>query len=176
MAITLNLAYKFPQRTWGRSLVKTVTFSDEELQQMRDRLNAMNAENDALKRQLVDAGNKSPEIRVEKLFVASPYLITFPIGKSVLSKDARVNLNFHAKNIKNNSKVVYTIIGYADKGTGSKALNERLSKERAEAVYECLVKEFEVQASQLKVEYEGGVDNMFYDDPRLSRAVITEMK
>ena len=76
----------------------------------------------------------------------------------------------------NNRKVVYTIIGYADKGTGSRVRNERLSKARAEAVYDCLVNEFGVPVSILKVTYEGGVDNMFYDDPRLSRAVITEAK
>ena len=71
---------------------------------------------------------------------------------------------------------MYTIIGYADKGTGSKTRNERLSKARAEAVYDCLVKEFGVPEATLNVAYEGGVDNMFYDDPRLSRAVITEAK
>lgn len=68
---------------------------------------------------------------------------------------------------------VYTITGYADAGTGSKKGNEKLSKARAEAVYDCLVKEFGVNKSQLKIDYKGGVENMFYDDPRLSRAVIT---
>ena len=57
---------------------------------------------------------------------------------------------------------------------GSKKLNERLSKARAEAVYNCLVEEFGVNKSQLKVDYKGGVENMFYDDPRMSRAVITK--
>lgn len=94
-----------------------------------------------------------------------------------MSNEARVNLGFLAKVMKeNNRKVVYTIIGYADKGTGSPKFNERLSKARAEAVYECLVEEFEVPAEILEVTHEGGVDNMFYDDPRLSRAVITEAK
>ncbi len=48
-----------------------------------------------------------------------------------------------------------------------------LSKARAEAVYECLVEEFGINKAQLKIDYKGGVENMFYDDPRLSRAVIT---
>lgn len=74
---------------------------------------------------------------------------------------------------KSDANTVYTITGYADKGTGSKKINERLSKERAQAVYDCLVKEFGVSESQLRIDYKGGVDNMFYDDPRLSRAVIT---
>ena len=177
LAITLGLTYKFPLRSWGRSTTRMVMFSDEELQQMRNKLNAMSADNQRLKEQLAAAGNKTPEKVVEKSWVAAPHLVTFQIGESRLSNEARVNLGFLAKVMKeNNRKVVYTIIGYADKGTGSKTRNERLSKARAEAVYDCLVKEFGVPEATLNVAYEGGVDNMFYDDPRLSRAVITEAK
>ena len=60
-----------------------------------------------------------------------------------------------------------------DAVTGNKEINDRLSKARAEAVYDCLVNEFGVNPNQLRVDYKGGVDNMFYDDPALSRAVIT---
>ena len=89
-------------------------------------------------------------------------------------KDARANLGLLAEPIKASDPIaVYTITGYADAGTGSKKTNERLSKKRAEAVYDCLVNEYGVSESQLKIDYKGGVDNMFYDDPRLSRAVIT---
>ncbi|MEG1006958.1 MAG: OmpA family protein, partial [Bacteroides sp.] len=69
---------------------------------------------------------------------------------------------------------VFTIVGYADNKTGSDAINMRLSKERAEAVRDTLVKEFGVNPSQLRIEYKGGVDNMFYDDAALSRAVIVD--
>ena len=64
------------------------------------------------------------------------------------------------------------VIGYADAGTGSKGLNMKLSEKRAQVVYDCLVNEFGVKASQLQMDYKGGVENMFYDDPRLSRSVI----
>ena len=75
-----------------------------------------------------------------------------------------------------NNDVVYTVSGYADEATGNKSINERLSKERAEAVYNCLVKEYGVDAKQLEVRYYGGVNNMFYNDPRLSRATIISVK
>ena len=184
LAITLGLTYKFPLRSWGRSTTKTVTFSDEELQQMKDRLRDMGKENQWLKDRLVEAGNKMPETgsvtsdtRDERNWVAVPCLVTFRIGRSELSNEARVNLGFLAEVIKkNNRKAVYTITGYADKGTGSPEFNERLSRSRAQAVYDCLVNEFKVPAEYLKVNHEGGVENMFYDDPRLSRAVITKAK
>lgn len=176
LSVTLGVTYKFPRRTWGRSTVKTITFSDEELRLMREQLNAMNAENNRLKDELVEAANKAPERVVETNILAAPYLVTFKISKSLLSNEARVNLGFQAKLMKENKDAVYTIIGYCDKGTGTKEFNLRLSKARAEAVFNCLVQEFGVPASQLRMTHEGGVDNMYYDDPRVSRAVITVIK
>ena len=104
--------------------------------------------------------------------VSSPYYVVFEIAKSELSKESKSNLAILAEIIKTNN-LHYTITGYADEGTGTESINQRLSRERAQAVYDCLVNEYNVPASMLKVEYKGGVGNMFYDDPSLSRAVIT---
>ena len=176
LSVTVGVTYKFPGRTWGRSTVKTITFSDEELRLMREQLKAMNDENNRLKNELVETSNKVTERVVETNILSAPYLVTFQISRYALSNEARVNIGFQAKIMKENKNAVYTIIGYADKGTGTKEFNQFLSKSRAEAVYNCLVNEFGVPASQLKITYEGGVDNMFYDDPRVSRAVITVIK
>ncbi|MCS2863932.1 OmpA family protein [Bacteroides thetaiotaomicron] len=143
---------------------------------MREQLKAMNDENNRLKNELVETSNKVTERVVETNILSAPYLVTFQISRYALSNEARVNIGFQAKIMKENKNAVYTIIGYADKGTGTKEFNQFLSKSRAEAVYNCLVNEFGVPASQLKITYEGGVDNMFYDDPRVSRAVITVIK
>ena len=106
--------------------------------------------------------------------IAAANLVTFKINKTKLSNEARADLGLLAEIIKSGDpETVYTITGYADAGTGSSKGNERLSKERAENVYNCLVKEFGVSEKQLRIDYKGGVDNMFYNDPRLSRAVIT---
>ena len=176
LSVTVGVTYKFPRRTWGRSTVKTITFSDEELRLMREQLKAMNDENNRLKNELVETSNKVTERVVETNILSAPYLVTFQISRYALSNEARVNIGFQAKIMKENKNAVYTIIGYADKGTGTKEFNQFLSKSRAEAVYNCLVNEFGVPASQLKITYEGGVDYMFYDDPRVSRAVITVIK
>ncbi len=139
---------------------------------MREQLNRVSEENARLKKALAQ-GEKDKAQGIVKL-IASGRLVVFQIGKSKLSNEARVNLGMLAEVIKQgDASTTYTITGYADKGTGSKAVNQRLSKARAEAVYNCLVKEFGVNKSQLKIDYKGGVENMFYDDPRMSRAVIT---
>ena len=170
LTAALGLTYKFKQRGWSKS--KTVTRIDNAaINDMRARLAESNAENERLKQALADEQAKEKTV-VNKVTPAN--LIIFQIGKSKLSKEARANLGLMAEAIKGaDPKAVYTITGYSDAATGGKKRNEQLSKERAEAVYKCLVEEFGVSESQLRIDYKGGVENMFYDDPRLSRAVIT---
>ena len=172
LSATLGLSYKFKQRGWDRS--KTVYRYDYgDLESMRQKLNDMSAENERLKQAIADGDRQRAQTHARK--IASANLVTFKINKSSLSNEARVNLGMMAEIIKSGDPdAVYVVTGYADAGTGSKKGNERLSKERAERVYNCLVKEFGVSEKQLRIDYKGGVDNMFYNDPRLSRAVITK--
>ena len=171
LTATVGLTYKFKKRGWDKA--KTVVRIDNRaINALRQQLADAEAENDRLKRALAEGNRQKAKEIVTK---ASANLVTFQIGKATLSNEARANLSLMAEAIKSGDKsVVYTITGYADAGTGSKRINERLSKRRAEAVFNCLVKEFGVSESQLRVDHKGGVDNMFYDDPRLSRAVITK--
>lgn len=171
LSATVGLTYKFKKRGWDKA--KTVVRIDNRaINALRQQLADAEAENDRLKRALAEGNRQKAKEIVTK---ASANLVTFQIGKATLSNEARANLSLLAEAIKaGDGNVVYTITGYADAGTGSKRINERLSKRRAEAVRDCLVKEFGVSESQLRVDHKGGVDNMFYDDPRLSRAVITK--
>lgn len=174
LTASLGLTYKFSPRGWnrGKNVIRTV-YNTAEIKAMQEKLRQMSEENARLQDALAK-GNKEEAQTIVKQ-IASSNLVVFPIGKSTLSNEARVNLGMLAEVIKKGDPhSVYTITGYADEGTGSEELNRELSKERADAVYDCLVKEFGISQSQLRIDYKGGVDNMFYDDPRLSRAVITQ--
>lgn len=175
LTAALGLKYKFNKRNWDKPKTMVVKYDEGQLNALRDKVNALASDNEALRKQLAEAGDKTvTNVVTEKNVIVAPILLTFPINKSTISNEMRVNLGFLAKVIKDgNAKVTYRVTGYADKGTGSSRTNERLSKARAQAVYNVLVREFEVPTSQVQVSHEGGVDNMFYDDPRLSRAVIT---
>ena len=164
---TVGLTYRFKQRGWGRS--KTIIRTRDrqrELKAMQDKLNDMQA-------QL--AKRERDSITVVRTLAAANFVI-FKIDTWDLTNEARVQLGLFAETIKKaDPNVVYIITGYADKGTGSVERNILLSKNRARVVYECLVNEFGVPKKQLRVDHKGGVDNMFYNDPRLSRAVITRV-
>lgn len=178
LGATLGIAYKFKERGWQKPKTTIITYDDAELLALRDKVSVLEKDNDALNKQLADA--KTPaitDLKLERSILAAPILVTFPINSSMVSNEARVNLGYFAEAIKKgHAAVVYKITGYADKGTGTPAVNQRLSRKRAEAIYNVLAKEFGISTAQLELAYEGGVDNLFYDDPRLSRAVITIAK
>ncbi|MEN5058395.1 OmpA family protein [Sphingobacterium kitahiroshimense] len=179
MVTTLvGLAYKFNKNTWEQPKTVVIKYNEEVLNKLRDQVSKLSEDNDALRQQLASSSMQTiTDVKVEEKILAAPILVTFPIGKSTVSNDIRVNLGFFAKVIKSGSStIVYKVTGYADKGTGTDKTNERLSKERAQAIYNVLVHEFDVNPSQLEVDHKGGVVNEYYNDPRLSRAVITIAK
>ncbi len=103
--------------------------------------------------------------------------INFIVDRWDISKKELVNINAVADLIKSTPKTKYLVCGYADKQTATPAHNLMLSENRANAVYDALVKEFGVDPNQLIKDYKGGVDYMFYNMKELSRCVmITSIK
>ena len=178
LSATVGITYKFPHRGWKKCI--TGKYSDADFNRLNEKINAIQKENSMLRSQIAvnsngsnnsnNSPNPQPEVVVRT--VVAPMLVAFKLNSSTLSDDARVNLGFLAETIKKKSESVYVITGYADKDTGSKTLNEALSKARATAVYNCLTKEFGIFSSQLRTDYKGGVNNMYYNNPALSRATI----
>lgn len=179
LTATIGLSYKFKPRGWAQSKnrtvyetkTKTVTVVDEEA------LEAALKKNQELEEQLANAKAQTKTEVVESLL--SPELfIRFPFNKSTLSGEARVTLTNLANllNALDDVNVVYKISGYADQQTGSEKSNLKLSQARAQAVYDYLVNELGVAPEKLEIEAVGGVDTMYYNDNRLSRAVILTIK
>lgn len=171
LTAAIGITYKFPKRGWEKCVANK--YSDADYYSLNENINAMQRENDMLKKQLASNKTKIQTDVITKTVVA-PMLIIFKINSSRLSDDARVNIGFFANEIKKDNAVFY-VVGYADNTTGSKTVNEALSKARAQAVYDCLTKEYGIPASQLKIDYKGGVNNMYYSNPALSRATIIKV-
>lgn len=171
--LLVGASYYFKNRGFGKCKV-----SEAEMENVRQQLAAMNHENQALRDNLAAEKNKPVKVReiTRTETLASDMGIFFQIGKSDLQEKDRVNLGFYAETIKKSHGKKFIITGYSDNKTGSKKRNEKLSKERAEAVYDALVNEFGVDNNQLILEYKGGVDNMFYDSANLSRVTIMKME
>ena len=171
LSATVGLTYKFKPRGFKS---KVITILDQtEIDRLRQQMNELNAENERLKNKPAETITNTELLLKE---IVAPCMVVFPINTADLSQDERVNLSMFAENVKKQDKgIIYSITGYADAATGTKEINDPLSKARAEAVYRCLVDEFGISESQLIIDYKGGVENMFYDNPAMSRAVIVRI-
>lgn len=173
LSVTAGFSYTFQPRGWKTRTVKVVEFDNEAVNDLRRQVAQLVAENEKLEREM--AGKTVDHKTVVN--AGGKYLIYFPINVSELSNADRAQLEQVADMIKNSAKgSVYTIIGYADKSTGNAEINETLSRERAQAVRNYLVNQFGIPADRLDVKWMGGVDNMFFNDPALSRVVIIAPK
>ena len=109
---------------------------------------------------------------VKEIQVAGPRAIFFKLGSARIDDYGMVNIQLAAKILKANPDKKYKIAGYADKATGSASINQKLSENRAQAVYDALVKEG-VSEGQIELVGFGGTANMFSKD-YLNRVVILE--
>ena len=100
--------------------------------------------------------------------------IFFKINRSQISPEGMVNIRLMAKIMKEHPNTKYKVAGFADKATGTVAINQTLSEKRAQAVYDALVAEG-VNPSQLEKVAMGGTDPMF-EKGYLNRVVILEVK
>ena len=167
ISLNLGFTYYFKNRGWKRTVMNNTYYVEDQTT-----INQLRAEIDRLKNEPVDTVVVYKG--VENL-ITFPYLVNFVIDKVEVVNRERVNLGVVAAMMKAKPNQKYLICGYADKHTGTVERNIWLAEHRAKNVYKILTEEFGVPASQLVLDDKGGVENMYYDDPQLSRsAIITE--
>lgn len=98
--------------------------------------------------------------------------IQFKVDKTDIQPRERINVNSVADFIKSAPDTKFLVTGFADKQTSTPDHNLWLSEHRAANVYNMLINDFGVNPAQLEVDYQGGVDYMFYTDEDLSRCVM----
>jgi outer membrane protein OmpA-like peptidoglycan-associated protein len=108
--------------------------------------------------------------------LSSVRYVFFRIGSSAITADQQPNVEMIANYLKNHKDAKVVIKGYASPD-GSIEINERLAKERAEAVKTALVNKYKISASRISAEGQG-VGNMFSEESwnRVSICTIEEAK
>ncbi len=99
-----------------------------------------------------------PEVVEQATVVeAAPLMSTvrFTINSARIRNDEKVNVYNIAQWMKANPGQNVAIVGYADANTGSSDYNLKLSKRRAQAVYDLLVNEYGISADRLSISAEG---------------------
>ena len=162
-SLNIGFTYYFKERGWKRTVQNTTYYVED-----HKTINQLNAEIDRLKNAPIIAAVPV----VASNTITFPYLVNFVIDKVEVVNRERVNLKVVAEMIKETPDQKYLICGYADKHTGSVERNIWLAEHRSKNVFKILTEEFGVPAEQLVLDDKGGVENMFYDDPQLSRSAI----
>ncbi|MDE5841070.1 MAG: OmpA family protein [Muribaculaceae bacterium] len=98
--------------------------------------------------------------------------IFFRINTYSITKDEMFKVNEVAEFLKNHPNAKVVITGYADKGTGTLAINLRLSKQRAEVVANTLKKNYNIAADRIIVKSMGEAEEQPYADPVDNRVAI----
>ncbi|WP_300726675.1 OmpA family protein [uncultured Bacteroides sp.] len=182
--VLVGVQYKLGKTTgWaakGATTAAAVAEVQKQLAAMQDENNSLKGQISTLENEkaaaLENVKNASAEAAKNEQYNGASYTVFYNINSSKLTDKELVNLEAIANKIKDYPNSKFVISGYADKQTGSAAYNQKLSEQRAQNVYDTLVNKFGVNGDQLTVEGKGGVDTMFYNNPRMSRASIIEVK
>lgn len=90
--------------------------------------------------------------------------VHFALNSSTLSSEESANVEKLANWLKLYPQTKVSITGYADKGTGTAAINRRLSEERVKAVSNELVQKYGIDASRIQTNYKGDTEQPFADN------------
>ena len=162
--ILAGITYKFPAR--GFKVLSAVDPSV--ISALNDKINAQRQEIENLQNQLKN--QPAPQTNTQIITKTTPAVVIFKIGKSAIEENQKAALYNFANNIKANGQKV-TVIGYADKGTGSTERNMKLSQDRADAVSKAL-QEYGVDANNITTEAKGDTEQPFVNTNDWNRVVI----
>lgn len=98
--------------------------------------------------------------------------IFFPISNTTVPKSEQSKVAAIADYLQENPEATVVITGYADKGTGTLAINLRLSKQRAQTVANELTSKYGIAASRITVKSMGESEFQPYPDPVQNRVAI----
>lgn len=147
--------------------------------QLNNEVNNLRAENMAAAQTIASLESQlpCPEVKQQVDCPDNALLTTvrFKINSDVISPEEEVNVYNMAQWLKANPNEKIVIAGYADRDTGTSDYNMALSKRRADAVANALIKKYGINANRLVVKYDGS-NVQPYDTNNWNRIVIFSQK
>ncbi len=99
-------------------------------------------------------------------------VVVFKLGKSELQdKNQEINIYNAAKFFQENPNLDIIVTGYADKATGTAAINQKLSERRAETVAKILIEQYGISPTRITKQASGDREQPFAKD-EWNRVVI----
>ena len=102
--------------------------------------------------------------------------VSFYIDKTFITDAQKRNVRSVAKFMESHPDLDVVVTGYADAQTAYPKYNMMLSKKRAQAVYDMLTQEFNIDPARLSMEYKGDAEQPFNIVNEWNRAVVFFLK
>jgi len=118
----------------------------------------------------IDAKPEIKEIKREPFFLPDP--VFFRINKWVIDQAEWAKIELAVNYLNENPGATCVITGYADKKTGNATINQRLSKQRSEAVAKAMEEKYGIAKNRLSVNWKGDGIQPFQLDNDKNRAVL----
>ena len=178
--VMLGLTYRFNKG--GFELVdaadpRLIASLNDQINQQRSQLSDKDRELDRLRAELAKKPTQPQVIKEvkEETEVVLNAVVVFKIGSAKLQDNQEINIYNAAKYLQDNPSVNITVTGYADKATGTAAINQRLSEQRAKAVFDILTTKYGISSSRITTEASGDREQPFQIDA-WNRVVIFRAK
>ncbi len=105
---------------------------------------------------------KTPVTKQDLTFLPTP--VFFRINSSVIDEGQWNSIQKAAEYLQENPSKRIKVTGYADKQTGTPAINKRLSEQRSKAVYNALVKKYNIAPSRIETSFLGDTFQPFTEN------------
>ena len=176
--VSVGLNYKFGNSN-GSNNFKIEQLRDQaEIDGLNAKINELRADNKAkdgkiaadgrtiadLKAQLAACQARPAQTIIEERIIKEVNstlqpIVIFGQGKTTVDAAGMASCEMVAKYMKNHPESKVKILGYASP-EGSKEVNDRIAKQRAESVKNVLVKKYKIAASRLEAEGQGATDKL----------------
>ena len=170
-----GVTFKFPQRFESVEIIDpsivnnlNATINDQRasMQTKDDQIKKL--QNDLARKEaegpkVVTVENKTTEIKEETETLMNA-VVVFKLGSAELQQNQDINIYNAARFLKDNPKMNVILTGYADKSTGTKEINQKISEKRADAVAKVLIEKHGIAASRITTKASGDTEQLFPTD------------
>lgn len=174
---SVGVAYRFNKKEWTPAYSQTVvdgyveaveqlnrevSNAEANVSTLNNQVEELEAQNQELKRTLIPAGEE---------VISAHSVVFFEKNEYELSTFAMATIDKYVSTLKS-GKLKITVVGYADRSTGTPEYNDALSQKRAEAVKEYMVAKG-ISEHRIEVKWVGATEPAFTeDDVEINRCVV----
>ena len=174
---SVGVAYRFNKNEWTPAYSQTVvdgyveaveqlnrevSNAEANVSTLNNQVEELEAQNQELKRTLIPAGEE---------VISAHSVVFFEKNEYELSTFAMATIDKYVSTLKS-GKLKITVVGYADRSTGTPEYNDALSQKRAEAVKEYMVAKG-ISEHRIEVKWVGATEPAFTeDDVEINRCVV----